>query len=183
MVKAGWVELVELQIAHPAAGAPGHGDAVSAGAVRVAGIQVDLGCTAGRQYHELGLEGFNFAGGAIQYIGAQAAPAAQSQLAFSDQIDRPALLQQVDMGSVLGAGEEGIEKRRTGSVGRMDDAPMAVAAFTRQVILEAARFGIGLITGEGHALLNEPLDGFAAVLDGKADGVLAAESGASDKGI
>ena len=51
MVQAGGVELVELEVGHPAAGAPGHGDTVAAGAIRVAGIQVGLAGAAGGEHN------------------------------------------------------------------------------------------------------------------------------------
>ena len=56
VVQAGGVELVELHVGDPAAGAPGHGDAVAGGAVRVAGVQVDLAGAAGGQHHGAGAE-------------------------------------------------------------------------------------------------------------------------------
>ncbi|MNV95733.1 hypothetical protein D3C71_1906590 [compost metagenome] len=47
VVQAGRVELVELQVADPAAGAPGHGDAVARRDIRVGGILINLGRSAG----------------------------------------------------------------------------------------------------------------------------------------
>ena len=54
----------------------------------------------------------------------------------------------------------------------MDDASVAVAAFTGEVKFETGLLRVdGVIAGEGNALVDQPLDGFAAVLDGKANGV------------
>ena len=50
------MKLVEFKIGHAATGAPGHGNAVATGAVRIAGIEVGFACTTGCQYHEPGLE-------------------------------------------------------------------------------------------------------------------------------
>ena len=42
VVKAGRVKLIEFHVGHPTAGTPGHGNTVASGAVRIAGVQVDL---------------------------------------------------------------------------------------------------------------------------------------------
>ena len=78
VVQAGRVELVELQVADPAAGAPGHGDAVAGVAVGIAGIKVDLARATGGQHGEAGTEGIDFAAFPIQHVGAQAALARQA---------------------------------------------------------------------------------------------------------
>src|SRR5690606_23521938 len=65
VVEAGRVELVELQVADPATGTPGHGDAVAAGAVRIAGIKVDLGCPTGGEHHEARVVGIHLAAAAV----------------------------------------------------------------------------------------------------------------------
>ena len=97
VIQAGGVELVELQVAHSATGAPGHGDTVAAGAVGVAGVQVDLGRAAAGEHDEAGAVGVHFTAGAIEHIGAEAAMAGQTELAFGDQVDRHALFQQLDV--------------------------------------------------------------------------------------
>ncbi|MCY1286104.1 hypothetical protein D9M68_372120 [compost metagenome] len=178
------MELVEFQVADPAAGAPGHGDAVAAGAVRVAGVEVDLRRAAAGQHGEARAEGVDLVGGAVQHVGAQAALAGQAQLGLGDQVDGDALFEQLDVRSLPGLLQQGVEDRRAGGVGRVDDAPVAVAAFAGQVVFEAAVLGRGLLfPGEGHALVDQPLDGFAAVLDGEAHGVLAAQAGAGVEGV
>ena len=61
---------------------------------------------------------------------------------------------------------------------------MAVTALTGQVELESAIFSAGLfIAGEGHALVDQPLDGLSAVLDGKAHGVFVAQAAAGIEGV
>ena len=61
---------------------------------------------------------------------------------------------------------------------------MAVAAFAGQVELEAAVFpGVLIIAGKGHALFDQPVDGFAAVLDGEAHRILAAQTTAGIEGV
>lgn len=151
VVQAGRVELVELQVADPAAGAPGHGDAVAGVAVGIAGIKVDLARATGGQHAEAGTEGIDFAAFPIQHVGAQAALARQAELALGDQVDRHPLRQQLDVRSPPGLGQQGIEDRGAGGVGGMDDAPVAVPAFAGQVVFEAAFLVVVLlVAGEGH---------------------------------
>ena len=66
----------------------------------------------------------------------------------------------------------------------MDDAPVAVSAFTGEVKLKALLLGVdAVIAGEGDALVNQPLDGFTAVLDGKAYRVLVAQPATCIEGV
>ena len=184
VVQAGRVELVELQVADPAAGAPGHGDAVAGVAVGIAGIKVDLARAAGGQHAEAGTEGIDFAAFPIQHVGAQAALARQAELALGDQVDRHPLRQQLDVRSPPGLGQQGIEDRGAGGVGGMDDAPVAVPAFAGQVVFEAAFLVVVLlVAGEGHPLFDQPLDRFAAMLHGEAHRVLAAQAATGDQGV
>ncbi len=92
-------------------------------------------------------------------------------------------MQQVDVASFLGAREQGVEDRSAGGIGRMDDAAMAVPAFAGEVIFEAAAFAIGLFTGEGDALLDQPLDGFATMFDRETHRFFIAKPAAGDQSI
>ena len=71
------------------------------------------------------------------------------------------------------------DHRVAGGVGGVDDAALAVAAFARQV---EAQFG-GLVPRERHALLDQPFDRLAPVLDDEARGRLVAQAGAGDQGV
>ena len=104
VIQAGGVELVEFQVRHPAARTPGHGDAITAGAIGVAGIEVDLGGAAGGEDHETGAVGVDFPGAAIEYVGTQAAIACKAQALFGNQVDRDPLFQQLDVGPSVGPG-------------------------------------------------------------------------------
>ena len=66
-----------------------------------------------------------------------------------------------------------------GRIGRVDDAALAVAAFAGEV---EAQFR-ALVAGEGHALLDQPFDGFAPVLHDVAGGRLVAQAGAGHQGV
>ncbi|CAI8760512.1 hypothetical protein EMIT051CA3_10753 [Pseudomonas chlororaphis] len=184
MVEAGRVELVELQVGHPAARTPGHGDAIATGAIGVAGIEVDLGGTAGSEDDKTRTVGVDFAGGTVEYIGAEAAIAFQPQAFFGNQIDGDPLFQQLDVRALPGLVQQCREDGCAGGVGGMDDAAMAVAAFAGQVEFETAVFIARLfVTGEGHALIDQPLNGFAAMLDGKPYRVFMAEAATGIEGV
>src|SRR5450830_1617513 len=161
VVQAGGVELVEFQVGHPAARAPGHGDAVATGAV-----------------------GVDFAAVAVEHVGAEAALARQAQAFLGDQVDGDPLLQQFDVRALAGLFEQGLEDRGPGGVGGVDDAPMAVPAFAGQVELEAAVISARvIITGKRHTLVDQPLNGFAAMFDGKAHRVFVAQAAAGVEGV
>lgn len=178
------MELVEFQVAYSAACAPGHGDAVAARAVGVAGVQVDLRGTARGQHDEARLEGFDLARVAVEHIGTQATPARQAQLMLGNQIDRDTLLQQFDVVLLPGLAEQRVEDGGTSGVGGMDDPPVTMATFASQVELESAILTVGaLVACEGYALLDQPLDRLVAVFDGEAYGVFTAQSAASHQRI
>ncbi len=178
------MELIEFQIGHPAARTPGHGDAITAGAIGVTGVEVDLGRAARGENGEACAVGVDFAAGAIEHIGPEAAFAVQAQAFFGDQVNGDALLQQFDVGALAGLVEQGLEDCRASGIGGVDDAAVAVAAFTGQVKLETTVVTARVfITGERHPLVDQPLDGFTAVLDGEAHGVFVAQAAAGVEGV
>ncbi len=179
VIQAGRVELIELKVCHPATGAPGHRNAVAARAVRVAGVQVDLGGASRSQNGKARTISIHFAAVAIQNIGPQATLAFEPKAAFGDQINRGALLQQLDIGSLACLFEQRPENRRSCSVCSVDDSAVAMAAFSRQVKLKAAFIGLCFVAaGERYALIDQPLNRFAAVLDRKTNSVLVAQAAA-----
>ena len=177
------MELIEFHIGHPAARAPGHGDAVTGGAVGIAGIEVDLAGATGRQDREAGAEGFHMATAAVEDIGAQAAVARLAQFGGGDQVHRDVVFQQLDIGVGLRLLQQGIEDRRAGGVGRVNDAAMAVPALPGEVEV----VGLGAIlappAGKGHALIHQPADRIATVADDLTNGVLVAESATGNQGV
>ena len=56
MVKAGGVELVELQIGHPTPRAPGDCDSVATGAVGVGGVTIGFARAPGGEYDGAGAD-------------------------------------------------------------------------------------------------------------------------------
>ena len=177
MVEASGVELIEFQVRDPAAGSPGHRNSVATGTVRVARVQVNLGCTAGSQDRKARDVSVDFAAAAVQDVGAQAALAFKSEAGFGDEVDGCALVQQMNVRAQLGLVEQGSEDRRAGGVGRVDDTSMAVAALACQVKFETAFVGFALFPArKRYALVDEPLNRFAAVLHGEADCFFIAQS-------
>ncbi len=163
--QAGGVELVELQVRHPAAGAPRHGDAVPGADVRVGGVLVHFGGATGGQRHETGADHLDLLGVAVPDIGAQYPVARQTQLAGGDEIDRVEALHQLDVGVSAHLIDQGELHCLAGGIGRVEDAAMAVAPFAGQVIVG---FALGvLLLIEGDSLLDQPLDGVAGVAGGE----------------
>ncbi len=184
VIKARRVELVELKVRDPAASPPGHGDTIAARAIWVAGVQVHFRRPTRGQHREPRAERVHLARVAVQHVGTQAALAVQAQAPLGDQVHRHTLLQQLDVRALPGLGQQGVEDGRARGVGGMDDAPVAMAAFTCQVKFEACvDHAVGLIPGKRHALLDQPLDGFAAVLHGKANSVFVAQATAGIEGV
>lgn len=85
------------------------------------------------------------------------------------------MFQQFDVGALAGLFEKRLEDGGAGGVGSMDDAAVAVATLAGQVELEAAVVAPRVfITGKRDALIDQPLDGLAAVLDGETHGLFIA---------
>ena len=124
------MELVELHVRHPTTCAPRHGNAVTGSAVGVAGVQVRLAGAAGGKNHRAGAESIDFAAGAVEHIGAEAAIAvAQIQLALGDQVNGYFVLKQGNVAALARAVEQSTKDRRASGIGGVNNAPMAVAAF------------------------------------------------------
>ena len=51
MVETGGMKLIELHIGDAATCSPGHRDTVAGGSVWIAGVEVDLACSAGREHN------------------------------------------------------------------------------------------------------------------------------------
>ena len=65
---------------------------------------------------------------------------------------------------------------RPGGVGDVEDAPVAVAALTRQMVA-------GFAARKGHALVDQPFDRFSAMLDDEPRGRQITQPGAGGKGV
>jgi hypothetical protein len=178
VVQAGRVELDELHVRHPAAGAPGHGDAVAGGRVGVGGVEIDLAGAAGGERRVAGAQGQHAVAGDVEHVGAEAAVARQAQLGGRDQVDRDVAFEHRDVGVLPDLLGQGCLHGATGGIGGMDDAALAVAAFARQV--KAQRRAV---MGKRNATFDQPLDGFAAMLDDKTGGGRVAQAGAGVEGI
>ena len=59
MIQRRRVKLIELEVRHATACAPGHGDTVSRRDIRVGGVLINLGCPAGGQYDRFCRTGFD----------------------------------------------------------------------------------------------------------------------------
>ena len=72
MIKASGMELIELQVTDPTTCSPGHGDTVTGGCIRVAGVQIDFAGAACGKHNKAGTEELYFPGLKIKGIGADA---------------------------------------------------------------------------------------------------------------
>ena len=157
MIQRGGVKLIKFQIRHPAARPPGHRDTVSGRDVGVSGVLINLGGSAGGEHHRLRAAGFHALFIAVPDPRSDhPARAWQANLIRYDQVDGIAALKDAD----IGVGEGFIDQRRlhrfAGSVGGVENAPMAVAPFAREMI---ALFAIGLdLSVKQYALIDKPLD-------------------------
>ena len=90
-------KLVKLQVGHPAATPPGHGQAVAAGAIRIAGIEIGFAGAARGQCNAFGLKQRHHICGYIKNIGAGAANFARIIVSLGDQIYSSMLLKYINI--------------------------------------------------------------------------------------
>jgi len=171
VIQAGRVELDEFHVRYPAAGSPSHGDAVAGGSVRIGRVEVDLAGAARRQNRMIGGEGEDFVVGDIEHVGAETAFFGLANLWAGDQVYRNVMFEDRDAGvSPELLGQRSLDGG-AGSVGGVDDASVAVAAFASQVI---ANGGAG-VAGERYTMIDKPMNGARCVLDNKAGGFVGAQ--------
>ncbi len=180
MVEGGGVELHEFHVGDGRAGAVGHGDAVAGGDVGIAGVEVDLAGTAGRQHGDRRPKGVDLAGLAVEHIDAEAAvglDAAPGDLGFGDQIDGDMVFVDGDVRVGLDGLHQGPFDLLAGLVLGVVDAALAVAAFPGQVV------GLVLFAGEVDAPVDQVFDGRRAVFDHHADDLFVGKPGAGFHGV
>ena len=120
---------------------------------------------------------------AIEYVGAQALSARPAELVRGDQVDGDAVLQQLDVVVLLGLEQQGIEDGGAGGVSGMDDASVTVAAFTREVKIIAFRPIGQSLAGKGHALIDQPANGFSTADHDLPQCLLAAQATSGIQGV
>ena len=168
------MELVEFQVGNPATGAPGHGDAIAAGAIRVAGIEVGLAGPTGGHRHEACLEQFNVSAVTIQDISAVAAPI------LGDQVYRHAVCENIDIVTGQGIFDQHLRDRLAGGIGGVNHAAVAVATFHGQVKFTAV---VLVAAVKYNAEFHQPFDHAGTAADDELDHILFAEAGTGRHGI
>ncbi|EXI69489.1 MAG: hypothetical protein AW07_04232 [Candidatus Accumulibacter sp. SK-11] len=161
VVEAGRMELDELHVRNPAAGAPRHRNAVTGRGVGVGRVEVDLARSAGSEQRAAGAEGQDLAVAAVQHVSTMAALIVAAELGTGDQIDRDVILENADVGLLANLARQCSLHREASRVGDMDDPASAVAAFARQMVTI-------LVAGEGNALVDQPVHRAPPVLDHEA---------------
>ncbi len=177
------MELHELQVAHLGAGAPGHGQAVARGDVRVAGVEVDLAAAAGGQHHRIGQIDPALEAVAIQHHRPHhpSGPlAAEPELAAAQQLQAHVVLFHGDPRIGVAGGQQARLDLATGQVAAVQDPPARVPALAAQG--EAA--GVArLVPAEVHAVGQQPLDERGSGLHQAPDHRLVAEPVAGGQGV
>jgi hypothetical protein len=112
-------------------------------------------------------------------IGADAAPVVAR--ALGHEIDGHVVLEKAHVGMGAHPRFQRVLDGAARGVGHMDDAAMAVAALHGE--MELRRVMGRLAVAEGHALFDQPFDGFAAVLHHEADAVLVAKARARNQRV
>ena len=176
VVEAGRMELVELHVGDAAAGAPGHGDAVAGGAVRVGGVEVDLAGAAGGQHHELRLDDLHAVRLAVVGVGAAHAVRRGAEPLRGDQIHRHAPAQHGDVGMRRGARDQRLGDGRSGGVRDMQHAAMRVSALAGEVRRVA-------VAVERETQRRHMVDALGRARDRIAHDLFVAQSGAGVDGV
>ena len=154
MVEAGGVELDELHVGYPTAGAPAHGDPVPGGTVGVGGKQVGLGRSAGSQRGEAAAYGHDAVGLDVEHVGPEAGITRFAQAPCGDQVDGVVMFQYPHVGPCADRAHQGVGERPPGLVGGVGDSSAAVSSLAGQ--MQPGR--VVALVGEGHVQRFEPLD-------------------------
>jgi len=171
------MKLVEFHVGYPAPLAPGGGDSVPSGAIRAAGIEVDLAGAAGGEHHAAGFKGTDVIVVAVQYIGAAAAQFATVVVGLGDQVDNDMVFENLDVGMTDKLFDQGGGYCLAGGIGSMKNTAVTVAALAGQVELSS------LVAGKIHAHLDQPVDHRRAVFDSETHGILMAQAAPGDQGV
>jgi len=176
VIKAGRMELIEFHVADPTPCTPGHSDAITGGAVWIAGVKVNLTGSAGCQDDESGLEHFDMACGPIQYISSRNPVREAAQFVEVDQIDGNTVVEHFDFRMIQCSRGEGLGYCFAGGVGDMKNAPERVAAFSSQVEFI-------FIMVEVDTPVSQLGNGIARAGDGELDDLLITQACASHQGV
>ena len=166
------MKLVELQVAHPTARPPGHGNTITTGTVRVACIQIGLAGAAGGQHYEPCLEHFHPAGFVVQHIGS-VHPAISNNQVYSNALD-----ENVDVVPGQRLVDQNLGYRAARRIGRMYYPAPGMAAFHGQVVVPAIAGPI-----EVDSLVYQPIHDPGAVLHHELHRFAAAQSGPGPQGV
>ena len=178
IVEASRVELHELHVGDAAACPPRHGDPVAGRAPRRCRIKVGAPRAAARQDGGLRGQGFHAPGLAVVGVEAvhRAARREVGRVAAGDEVDRDHVGHKGDVGVLRGSGFERLLDCKARSVGDVDDAPVAMPAFTRQVQRVA-------FDRERYAQLDQMRDRARRGFDNMLDDVLVVQPCAGDHRI
>ena len=182
MVQGGGVKLVEFEVGHATAGAPGHSNTIAGGDIRIGGVLIDFRRPAGGQHHGFRAAGLNLFFIPVPDPGANHTPCPrQADFIGNDQIDGVTPLQNTNIGVRKRLANQRRFHRFTGGIGSVEDTAMAMAAFTGQVV---ALFAVGLgLSIKQHTLVDKPLHARSGVAGDERDSMAIAQAGPGDERI
>ena len=175
------MKLVEFHVGDPAAGAPCHGNAVTAGGIGVAGIEVHLAGTARGQCYFTGAERLDPVVLTIQHIGAQTAVVIRPELGTCYQVNGNVVFEQGDVRATACLTQQGGFHGVPGCIGCMQNPTGGMSAFAGQV--EGLGHILVLLAGKWHPQIHQPLDRFRRMFNGETHRFRFVEANAGVQGI
>ena len=138
MIESRRMELHEFHVGYIGAGPPADRNSISGRNVGVAGVQVDLAGSTGRQHGELGAEGHHFPVLLVKDIGSEAAVGSHflvECLGLGDQVDSDMVLVKGDVRMFECSLDQRSFDFPAGGILGMQDPAVTVPAFAGQVVL------------------------------------------------
>ena len=166
MEQCGWMKLVELKIGNTTPGAPGHGDTITRGNVRVGGVLIYFGGATCCQHHGFRLTGFDLFFVTIPDPGPHhPARARQANLVRNNQVNGITALKHPNIRMAERLADQGGFHRFTGGICSVQDPAMAVSAFAGKVV---TLFAVWLnLSIKQYTLVNKPLDAVTRIAGDK----------------
>src|SRR3989338_4435582 len=194
MIKTCRMELVELHISDTTSGPPGHGDAVSRGAIGIGRKEISLTGSTGGKNHEFCLEDIHRACFRRENVSADALISLQPQFAARNEIDCHPVFEQINVAVLASLMRQCFEYGSACGIGGMNDSSMTMSTFLCQVqgcqvVWLQWRFCRAILCifrsdgREWHSLFDQPANTFTAVCNDVVDDIRVTETRACIESI
>ncbi len=133
VIEGGRVELHEFHVDDSCAGPPTDRQSVASGDIRIAGVKINFAGTASCQYRESGAESDDLIIFDVENVSAEAAVSFQRffyDFPLGDQVDSDMMLIEGDVRMLKCCFDQSPFNFSPGGIFRVQNAPMAVSAFT-----------------------------------------------------